>query len=198
MAPALSGLDRLPIPGFLKQTRSRSCFPPPTDSSSFRKLRAESLRILRNSVSEAVPDHLCLLLARYGTSWHRLRTMALLNQKFLIHMIGSRLKFVKDTKRHDMGTRKRKDDNFESILQVDLPSGRKGKHHSLLLQVLEDLDELQDGRAIRIPLSVCGGSVADIRAAIFRATNKRDLEIATSSDDEFFYVWKPAPRSGSE
>lgn len=97
-----------------------------------------------------------------------------------------------------MATRKRKDNNFESILQLDLPSGRKGKHHSLLLRVLQDLEQLQDGRAIRIPLAACDGSVADIRAAIFRATNKRHFEIATSSDDEFFYVWKPAPRSGSE
>ncbi len=90
-----------------------------------------------------------------------------------------------------MGTRQRKDDNFESILQIDLPSGRKGKHHVLLTRVLEDLERLQEGRAIRIPLSAYEGSVADIRAAIFRATEKRHIEIATSSDDEFFYVWKP-------
>ncbi len=88
------------------------------------------------------------------------------------------------------------DANFETISQVELPSGRKGKHHSLLVRVLQDLERLQRGRAIRIPLAEYGGSAADIRAAIFRATNKRNLEIATSSDDEFFYVWTPAPPEG--
>jgi hypothetical protein len=82
-------------------------------------------------------------------------------------------------------------ENFESILQSDLPSGRRGKHHSLLVRVLEDLERIADGRAIRIPLTEFDGSVADIRAAIFRATGKLRIEIATSSDDDFFYVWKP-------
>ncbi len=88
-------------------------------------------------------------------------------------------------------------ENFESILQTDLPSGRKGKHHSLLVRVLQDLERLRDGRAIRIPLRDFDGSVADIRAAIFRATGKRGIEVATSSDDDFFYVWKPT-RNGSK
>ncbi len=86
--------------------------------------------------------------------------------------------------------------DYETISQADLPSGRKGKHHSMLVRVLENLARLEDGRAIRIPLADCEGSVADVRAAIFRATGKRGLEIATSSDQEFFYVWKPT-RNGS-
>ncbi len=87
--------------------------------------------------------------------------------------------------------------DYESIAQVDLPSGRRGKHYSMLLRVLDNLKRLEDGRAIRSPLSDCEGSVADVRAAIFRATNKQRVEIATSSDDEFFYVWKPS-RNGSK
>lgn len=81
--------------------------------------------------------------------------------------------------------------NFESISRADLPNGRKGKHHSLLVQVLEDLEQLADGRAIKIPLKEADVSVADIRAAVFRATSKQGIEVATSSDDDFFYVWKP-------
>ncbi len=91
-----------------------------------------------------------------------------------------------------------KDANFETISQVDLPSGRKGKHHPLLMRVLQDLEHLDDRRAIRIPLADCGAPVADIRAAIFRAAKNRHFEIATSSDDEFFYVWRPAPGNGSK
>ncbi len=85
-----------------------------------------------------------------------------------------------------------KPNNFESIAQGDLPNGRKGKHHPLLIKVLEDLEQLPDGRAIKIPLAEFEGSVADIRSAISRATKKIATEIATSSDEKFFYVWKPA------
>ncbi len=86
--------------------------------------------------------------------------------------------------------------DYETISQADLPSGRKGKHHSMLVHVLENLERLADGRALRVPLKDCEGTAADVRAAIFRATSKRGLEIATSSDDEFFYVWKPPKRNG--
>jgi hypothetical protein len=91
-----------------------------------------------------------------------------------------------------MTTPKDKTDNFKTISQIDLPSGRKGKHHPLLVQVLKDLENLADGRAMKIPLADFSGSIADIRSAIHRATRKQKVEIATSSDDEFFYVWKPS------
>lgn len=80
---------------------------------------------------------------------------------------------------------------FETITQRSLPTGRKGKHHPLLAQVLDELPRLADGRAIRIPLADFPGSVADIRSAIHRATNKLKLQVSTSSDEEFFYLWKP-------
>jgi len=82
--------------------------------------------------------------------------------------------------------------NFQTVDQSDLPNGRKGKHHPLVFKVLNDLETLSEGRAIKIPLSDFPGSVAEIRSAINRATTKRDIQVATSSDDEFFYVWKPA------
>ena len=80
--------------------------------------------------------------------------------------------------------------NFETLPQSDLPNGRRGKHHPLLVQVLQDLEQLRDGRAIKVPLADFEGSVADIRSAILRATKKKQLKISTSSDEDFFYVWK--------
>jgi hypothetical protein len=80
--------------------------------------------------------------------------------------------------------------NFETISQLDLPSGRKGKHHELLVHVLQDLQRLEEGRAIRIPLDEFESSVPELRSAINRATRKQELNIATSSDEEFLYVWK--------
>ena len=80
--------------------------------------------------------------------------------------------------------------NFQTLSQEDLPTGRKGKHHQLIVHVLEDLDQLTDGHAIKVPLADFEGSVADIRSAILRATKKKNLKVSTSSDDEFFYLWK--------
>lgn len=77
--------------------------------------------------------------------------------------------------------------------QSDLPNGRKGKHHQLIVQVLDDLEQLADGRAIRVPLADFEGTVADIRSAILRATKKKKLKISTSSDSDFFYLWKADP-----
>lgn len=85
--------------------------------------------------------------------------------------------------------------NFKTIAQSDLPSGRKGKHHLLLERVLDDLKSLEEGRAIRIPLADYAGSIADIRSAIHRATTKQNVEVATSSDDDFVYVWKAATKA---
>jgi hypothetical protein len=80
--------------------------------------------------------------------------------------------------------------NFGSISQTDLPSGRRGKHHIMLVQVLEDLQQLSDDRAIKVPIADFPGTLADLRSAISRATRKRKIEVATSSDDDFLYVWK--------
>ncbi len=90
-----------------------------------------------------------------------------------------------------MNTRKIDSEKFETISQTDLPSGRKGRHHVILAKVLSELDQLKHGRAIKIPLTDFPGSVADLRSAIHRATRKTNIEIATSSDGDFFYLWKP-------
>ena len=83
--------------------------------------------------------------------------------------------------------------NFETVPQRNLPNGRKGKHHTMLAQVLDDLQQLADGQAIRMPLAEYPEfAVADLRSAIHRATAKLGLTVATSSDDEYLYVWKPS------
>jgi hypothetical protein len=89
----------------------------------------------------------------------------------------------------------RPDVNFETLSQSELPNGRRGKHHQLILQVLADLEQLEDGRAIKVPLTDFEGTVADIRSAILRATKKRNLKISTSSDDNFFYLWNAGSNS---
>jgi hypothetical protein len=80
--------------------------------------------------------------------------------------------------------------NFNSILQRDVPKGRDGKHKHIVTQLLSDLERLAEGSALRIPLADLPDTKENIRSALNRATRQREIEVATSSDAEFLYVWK--------
>src|SRR5580704_10217228 len=80
---------------------------------------------------------------------------------------------------------------FESMRQTDVPKGRDGKHKVIIEQLLNDLSQLEDGDALKIPLSALPDTKENIRSALSRATRLKGMEIATASDDDFLYVWKP-------
>src|ERR1700728_1079584 len=80
--------------------------------------------------------------------------------------------------------------SFESILQLDVPKGRDGKHKKIVTQLLNDIDHLEPGSALKVPLSALPDTKENIRAALNRATRQKDIEVATSSDADFLYVWK--------
>jgi hypothetical protein len=84
---------------------------------------------------------------------------------------------------------------FQSILQHDVPKGRDGKHKIIVTQLLSDIDSLERGAALKIPLSALPDSKENIRSALNRATRQRGIEVATSSDAEHLYVWKVEPES---
>jgi hypothetical protein len=79
---------------------------------------------------------------------------------------------------------------FQSVLQVDVPKGRDGKHKQIVTQLLSDIDQLALGSALKIPLSVLPDTKENIRSALNRVTRDKGMEVATSSDAEFLYVWK--------
>jgi hypothetical protein len=79
---------------------------------------------------------------------------------------------------------------FGSIEQQDVPKGREGKHKRIVAQLLSDLDRLQAGRALKIPLSALPDSKENIRSALNRAVRQRGLDVSTSSDAEHLYIWK--------
>ena len=79
---------------------------------------------------------------------------------------------------------------FESVRQLDVPKGRDGKHKRIVTQLLSDIDQLGAGTALKVPLSALPDTKENIRSALNRATRFRGLEVATSSDAEFLYVWK--------
>jgi hypothetical protein len=84
---------------------------------------------------------------------------------------------------------------FTSVLQSDVPKGRDGKHKRIITQLLSDIEQLADGSALKIPLADLPDSKENIRSALSRAANQKKLPIATSSNDEFLYVWKTNPAS---
>jgi hypothetical protein len=84
---------------------------------------------------------------------------------------------------------------FESILQLNVPKGRDGKHKKIVSQLLSDIDQLAGGSALRVPLSALPDTKENIRAALNRATRQLGIEVATSSDEHHLYVWKVEPES---
>lgn len=79
---------------------------------------------------------------------------------------------------------------FESVLQVDVPKGRDGKHKEIVTQLLSDIARLEPGSALKIPLAQLPDTKENIRSALSRAARQAKINLATSSNDEFLYVWK--------
>ncbi len=84
---------------------------------------------------------------------------------------------------------------FKSVLQSDVPKGRDGKHKQIITQLLSDIEHLDKGSALQIPLSELPDTKENIRSALSRAASQRKLAIATSSNDEFLFVWKTGEAS---
>ena len=79
---------------------------------------------------------------------------------------------------------------FESISQTDLPHGRNGKHKQAVLELLANLERLPAGQALKVRLSQLPDSKENIRSALNRATRQRNLNVATSTDANYLYIWK--------
>jgi len=83
--------------------------------------------------------------------------------------------------------------NFSSILQVDVPQIRKGKHNKLVVQILEDLQRSSVDTAVRVPLKgLDGEKMQNVRSALNRVTRAKKMEVATAADENYLYVWQKA------
>jgi hypothetical protein len=56
-------------------------------------------------------------------------------------------------------------------------------------RILSDLDQIEPGVAIKVPLADLMASKAKVRSALNRATRQGGRTVATASDDTFLYVW---------
>jgi hypothetical protein len=83
--------------------------------------------------------------------------------------------------------------NFKGMLQADVPQGRNGKHKQIVTKILSDLDQVQKGVALKVPLALLAESKENVRSALNRASRKTGRNVATASDGTFLYVWNETP-----
>jgi hypothetical protein len=79
--------------------------------------------------------------------------------------------------------------HFKTVVQADVPQGRNGKHKEIVTTILNDLDKLKDGAALKVPFAQLGESKENVRSALNRATRKAGLNVATATDADFLYIW---------
>jgi hypothetical protein len=79
--------------------------------------------------------------------------------------------------------------HFKTMVQADVPQGRNGKHKLIVTNILQDLDSLALGAAMKVPLAALDESKEKVRSALNRATRKAGRNVATATDAEFLYVW---------
>lgn len=79
--------------------------------------------------------------------------------------------------------------HYKTMVQTSVPQGRNGKHKNVVSVILQDLSQLQDGAAIKVPLAGLAEGKEKVRSALNRATRKAGLKVQTASDGEFLYVW---------
>jgi len=79
--------------------------------------------------------------------------------------------------------------HFKTMIQADVPQGRNGKHKLIVTTILRDLDGLEAGSAIKVPLAELAESKEKVRSAVNRATRKAGRKVETASDPNFLYLW---------
>jgi hypothetical protein len=79
--------------------------------------------------------------------------------------------------------------HFKTMVQSDVPQGRNGKHKEIVSTILKDLDQLQDGAALKVPLAELANTKEKVRSALNRATRKAGRNVATATDASFLYIW---------
>ena len=79
--------------------------------------------------------------------------------------------------------------HFKTMVQLDVPQGRNGKHILIVTAILKDLDRLKAGSALKVPLAELLESKERVRSALNRATRKAGKKVSTASDANFLYVW---------
>jgi hypothetical protein len=86
---------------------------------------------------------------------------------------------------------------FQAILQHEVPKGREGKHKRIVTLLLNEIERLAPGTALKVPYTALPDSKENIRAALNRATRQKGMRVSTSSDATHLYIWKNARKPDS-
>jgi hypothetical protein len=78
---------------------------------------------------------------------------------------------------------------YETMAQLDVPQGRNGKHKQIVSLILNDLNQLKEGSAIKVPLAELAETKEKVRSALNRATRKEGRKVATATDNKYLYIW---------
>jgi len=80
--------------------------------------------------------------------------------------------------------------NFSTVPIATVLRTRRGKHYQIVTEILSDLEQLDNGSAIQVPLkNLKSTKLENLRAALNRATRSRNMSVSTSADEENLYVW---------
>jgi len=78
---------------------------------------------------------------------------------------------------------------FKTVSRTEIPNGRNGKHKAVITEILENLETLKQGSALKIRLSDLPDTKVNVRSALNRATRKLKINVATAADDAYLYIW---------
>ena len=79
--------------------------------------------------------------------------------------------------------------HFQTMAQTSVPQGRNGKHQWIVATILQDLEHLKEGAALKVPLADLPDTKENVRSALNRATRKAGRRVATATDSTYMYVW---------
>jgi hypothetical protein len=80
---------------------------------------------------------------------------------------------------------------YRQVKVSGLNRRRRGKHHELVIGIIDELRTAPLGAALEIPLEQVGKiGLANLRSAVHRASTSAGLAIETLADQKNFYVWK--------
>ncbi len=81
------------------------------------------------------------------------------------------------------------DRSFKTAPRSEIPTGRNGKHKTIVTSILKDLENLEAGLCLKIPIAGLPDTKENVRSALNREVRKQRLSVATATDEDFLYVW---------
>ena len=85
--------------------------------------------------------------------------------------------------------------HFAAIPLAAAANLRMGKHYKMVSQILSDLEKLDQYSALKVEFLKVGVKKADLRAAVHRAAQKKNVPLATTSDGQYLYVFRHQTRN---